>query len=406
VSELSAAFSMDARPAVVRARADMSLSREVPVILYAADEWGGVGGTANYILMIARGLRRRGYRVAAICQPVAAMAGVRDELARMGVDVRTLDGDVRGSPAARLRQLAWYMRLFREYRGAILALMMGYHTRGGAAIFAARLSGIGGIVRADLTPPEPPIGWREKAALRSKDLLLDRVVVGALENIDAFARDMGRSTERMAVIHTGIELDRFHPGRDRCATREALGYSAGDVVIGTMSRLDDSRKGVNFLLDAAARVAPAFPKTRFLVVGEGLWRPRLEAHAEALGIRDRVHFTGWRSDIPQLLAAMDVFVMASLFEGGPTTVLEAMAMAKPVVATHVGMVPEVIDDGCTGLVVPPADAPAIAEALKRILDDPMLGEQLGHRARAHAERDFTIDLMVERYLTVFAEAKR
>jgi glycosyltransferase involved in cell wall biosynthesis len=375
-------------------------------VLYAADEWGGVGGTAGYIVMLARGLCRRGYRVAAICHSGSALTRLHAALRDAGVDVRTLDADDRGSPFARLRRLGWYGSLFREYQGAVLALLMGYHTRGGNAIVAGTLGGVAAIVRADLTPPEPPIGRRERLALRLKDALVNRVVVGAMDNVEAFAIHMDRSRGRMTVIHTGIELARFTPGADRFETRAALGYRNDETVIGTLSRLDDTRKGLEYFLDMAARVVPTFPNARFLIVGEGILRPSLEARAQELGVRDWVTFTGWRSDIPQQLAAMDVFVMPSLFEGGPTSVLEAMAMSRPVVATRVGMVPEVIEDGVTGLVVPPGDTLALVRAVTTLLSDAVLREQLATSARARAESSFSIETMVQHYLEVFADATR
>jgi glycosyltransferase involved in cell wall biosynthesis len=103
---------------------------------------------------------------------------------------------------------------------------------------------------------------------------------------------------------------------------------------------------------------------------------------------------------------MDVFVMPSLFEGGPTSVLEAMAMQKPVVATSVGMVPEVIEDGRTGLVVPPGDAATLATGVIRLLSQAEGRQEMALAARAHAVQDFSIDRMVERYLAAFAEVAR
>jgi glycosyltransferase involved in cell wall biosynthesis len=117
-----------------------------------------------------------------------------------------------------------------------------------------------------------------------------------------------------------------------------------------------------------------------------------------------VVFAGWRTDIPRILAAMDVFVMQSTFEGGPTTVLEAMAAQRAVVATCVGMVPEVINDGETGLITPVRDSHALAQAVGRLLEDGALRERMAQRAREHALGHFSIQQMVDRYLEVAAEA--
>jgi glycosyltransferase involved in cell wall biosynthesis len=119
-----------------------------------------------------------------------------------------------------------------------------------------------------------------------------------------------------------------------------------------------------------------------------------------------VTFTGWRKDVPAVLAAFDVFVMPSTYEGGPTSVLEAMAMALPVVATRVGMVPEVIADGVSGLVVPPADVAALAAAVVRLVADGDLRAGIAERAHQAAHRNFSIDEMVERYLRAFAAVWR
>ena len=374
------------------------LGRHVPIVLYA-DEWGGVGGTAGYVLMLARGLRRQGYRVAAICDTAEGVAPLRATLQEAGVDVCAVDGT-----ASFLERQRALTSILRAYHAGVLALMMGYFTRGGAVGLAGALAGAGAVIRAELTPPEPPITWRQKLALRLKDGLTDRFVVGADDNREAFAREIGISRSKIKVIHTGIQLDRFRPGKGREQCRSAWGIRPDAVVVGTHARLSDERKGVHHVLDMAARLAAHDPQVTFLVSGDGVLRPRLEALADRLGIRDRVTFVGWQSDAAKVYAAMDIFVMASTYEGGPTTVLEAMAMAKPVVASCVGMVPEVIADGTTGLIVPPGDPEALAEAVARLVGDGDLRVQLSERARAHALAHFSIDLMVDRYLEVFADA--
>ncbi|HEX2036295.1 MAG TPA: glycosyltransferase family 4 protein [Chloroflexota bacterium] len=381
-----------------------ALSQEVPIVLYA-DEWGGIGGTAGYVIMLARGLRRRGYRVAAICHDAEAVASMRDELRRAGVDVRAIEGGRDHSLRGRLQRFLRFVSLFREYKGCVLALMMGYFTRGGAVTLAGRLGGASAIVRADLTSPEPPITIRQKIGVRLKDRLVGRIVVGAIENREAYGRELGRRESKIDVVHTGIELERFQPGQGRDEVRRELHLDPGELVVGTLSRLSDHRKGVAYFLEMAAQVAPIFPRARFLVVGDGVLRPGYERRAAELGIAERVIFAGWRQDVPQVLAAMDVFVMPSLFEGGPTSVLEAMAMAKPVVASRVGMVPEVIEDGVSGLIVPPGDATALTQSVTALLADETLRRRLGQRAREAAVRGFSIDTMVQRYLEVFAAVR-
>lgn len=388
---------------LIQAGSSKKLSLDIPIVLYA-DEWGGVGGTAGYLLMLARGLRRYGHRVVAICHAASAMLPVRTALEEMGVDVRSLpvDGDV--SPIGHWRRHRSLVSLFREHNNAILCLLMGYFTRGGGVTLAAARTNIGAIVRAELTPPEPPVSLRQKLALQLKSRLVERVIVGAAENREAFACGMGLDRSKIAVVHTGIELERFQPDHDRAAIRDEFHYDATALVVGTVSRLDDERKGLRDFLAMSAHIAPVYKNAHFLIVGDGVLRPDLEHQADRLGIRERVTFAGWRQDIPRVLAGIDVFVMPSHFEGGPTSVLEAMAMARPVVATAVGMVPEIITHGSNGLIVQPGQPAALAESVSALLADNSRRTQMGARARQTAERDFSVELMVDRYLQVFAEA--
>ena len=383
---------------------DTLLDTSVPIVLFA-DEWGGVGGTAGYVLMLARGLRKRGYRVAAICHGTPEMAPVRDELAAIGADVHLVPQGGRG-PLGHLARLRGYRDIVRRYPGCVVALMMGYFTRGGGVTLAAKLGGASAVVRADLTPPEPPYRRRETLELRLKDIITDRVVVGAHENIDAFGRDTGRNRRKMHVIHTGIDLGRFEPGRGREAFRNEFRIAPDALVVGMTARLSDERKGARDFIEAAARVHTRQPSVHFLVVGEGVLRSGLEERAGELGLGDSVTFAGWRADIPAALAAMDAYVMPSHFEGGPTSVLEAMAMGLPVVATRVGMVPEVVDDGESGLIVAPGDVPALAESMSRLVTEADLRSRLGRAARERALADFSVDLMVERYLQAFEDSRR
>jgi glycosyltransferase involved in cell wall biosynthesis len=381
------------------------LDTRVPIVIYA-DEWGGIGGTAGYVRMLAEGMVSRGYRVAVICHAATEMASFRAMLARSGAEVRVIEHDGDRSLRGRIARQRWFVSTIREYRGCVLALMMGYFTRGGGVIAAGRLGGASAIVRADLTPPDHAHATSERIALRIKDMFVDSVVVGAHENIRLFESEVGRSPKKMRVIHTGIELARFVPGSGREQVRGELKIDASQALVGTVSRLSDERKGVRDFVAACVDVAGDERNARFVVVGDGVLRPELEQQAGELVNDGRVLFVGWRSDVVPLLAAMDVFVMPSHFEGGPTSVLEAMAMGKAVVATNVGMVPEVIRDGIDGIIVPPADAGAMATSIRGLVRDGARREALGAAARAKAQSDFSVDLMVERYLALFAEHLR
>jgi glycosyltransferase involved in cell wall biosynthesis len=172
-----------------------------------------------------------------------------------------------------------------------------------------------------------------------------------------------------------------------------------------VSRLSPT-KGVEHLLDAIAAAAVSHPKLRALIVGEGLvaqdgvvmtdrvYLDSLIARAKRLGIENRVVFTGYRSDIPALLADTTVFALPSLTEGLSNVVLEAMAAGLPVIATRVGGTPEIIRDGLNGLLVPPSDPASLKDALTRVLDDPAMAKGLGEAAKRSIEERFSMARMV------------
>lgn len=148
------------------------------------------------------------------------------------------------------------------------------------------------------------------------------------------------------------------------------------------------------------------PDTFFLVVGEGGQRKALETLAQDLGISGRTIFTGFREDVAELMGLIDVFVLPSLWEGHPITVLEAWALEKPVVATSVDSTKYLVEDGKTGILVPPRGPQAIASAVLSLLDNPARAKELGTAGRQRVEADFTLERMVERMENLYLELWR
>jgi len=193
--------------------------------------------------------------------------------------------------------------------------------------------------------------------------------------------------DRVRLIWNGAPLDEFAPvPRERAlAVRRELGLPEDALVVGTIGRLN-AQKGHRFLLDAAARLLPRRPGTRVLVVGDGDLMGELRGQAATLGIAGQVVFAGHRTDVPDLLGALDVFCISSLYEGTPLALFEAMAAGKAIVSTSVDGCREVLQDGVTGLLVSPADAAALAEGLHRVLGDEALRASLGRQALAASGR--------------------
>jgi len=214
-----------------------------------------------------------------------------------------------------------------------------------------------------------------------------------------FLERYGVPDERVSVVHNGRDLSRFDrdPPPD---LRSSLGVPEAAPVVGTVGRLID-RKGHAELLDAWVTVRESVPDAHLLVVGDGPRRAALEATAARLGVDGSVHFVGLREDVPDLLAAMDVFVFPSHYEGLPGALLEAMAAGLPCVATPVDGNRELLEAYQSGLFVDVGDADALARATVLVLEHPTLADALGRAARQRARERFDVDTMVAGFEDVY-----
>jgi glycosyltransferase involved in cell wall biosynthesis len=239
-------------------------------------------------------------------------------------------------------------------------------------------------------------------------LALDRRLYGSRDAIVAVSehvrRDylggLGQADDgRVRVIYNGVDLERFRCVDGSDARRElGLGEAPTAILLASLTR----KKNHENFLRAAALVRRSLPEARFLVVGTGPRRESLEALVEAWELRGKVLFTGLRDDVPELLAASDLLVLSSDKEGFPNAVLEAMASGRPAVVTDVGGCREAVEDGETGLVVPPRDSTRLAAAMLRMLRDPALRRRAGEKARRRAET-FSIETMRRRTEELYLE---
>ena len=211
--------------------------------------------------------------------------------------------------------------------------------------------------------------------------LNDRVVVNCEAVAEFCVERRSMDPENIEIIFNGVPLDEFREVSDSAAAEaaEELGIGADTPVVGTVARLEE-QKGITHFLNAVPAVKEECPDVKVLIVGDGTLRGALEEEARQLGIADNVIFTGERRDVPRLYKLMDVKVISSIYEGTTLTVFEAMATGTPVVATTVDGVEEVIEDGATGMLVPPKDAASIAEAVTDLLTNPDRARLLSERA--------------------------
>ena len=215
------------------------------------------------------------------------------------------------------------------------------------------------------------------------------------------AAKAGTRRERMTVIQNGIVPSRADLA-EVSTTRREIGLSDGDMFLLSVGRLV-YQKGHEFLISAMASVLPSFPRAKAVICGDGNLHQALEAQIARLRLVDSVFLLGNRTDIGRFLSSANIFVLPSRWEGLPVSLLEAMGMGLPVIATRVEGVEEVVQDGVQGLLVPPEDSAALAAALEELIDHPDLRHRMGVAARMRIEESYTADIMCEKYLGVMLE---
>ncbi len=315
-------------------------------------------------------------------------------LGAQGVPVTSL-GRSRFDP----RILGDLVALARRTRARIL------HVHGYAAAdfgrLAARAAGAKLVLHEHFADPRMPA--YQGVADRLLRGLTDAAIAVSHSTREFLVNERSVPAERVRVIWNGAPLEEFAPvPRERAlAVRRGLSLPDDALVVGTVGRLS-AQKGHRFLLDAAAALLPRRPQARLLIAGDGDLLEDLRGQAARLGISDRVVFAGHRTDVADVLGAIDVFCISSLYEGTPLALFEAMAAGRPVVSTSVDGCREVLEDGVSGLLVPPGDAAALAAALDRAVADPDLRAALG-RCALEASRRYDVRACVDAMQALYDE---
>ena len=288
-----------------------------------------------------------------------------------------------------LRTLWQGIRLARYVRTNLIQIVHSYGFYPNIfTVPVARLAGAS-IVVASIRDTGDLLTPMQRRLQKMVCRLADCVLVNA-EAIRRSLLEQGYDPSKIVVIRNGITLSKFaRKGRSAVLRRE-LGIPQSARLVAVFSRLN-WMKGVEFFLDAAIVLAERFPDVCFLVVGDGGNKKELEEQAYRLGLGQRIVFTGFRSDVSDLLSEVAISVLPSLSEGTSNTLLESMAAGIPVIATRVGGNPEVIEDGVSGLLVPPRDSGALADAMGRLLDDEDLASRLGQAGMRRVTEIFSIE---------------
>lgn len=346
----------------------------------------GFGGAERAMLLLVEELGRIGFEQELVLTPDAP-ADLRAAAAAIGLPVRTMPALPEG--ATGLRRLPAFARDLRRMRPGIVHAHLTYPLACKFPLAAARLAGVPGIVATEQLMLEFPFPPHVRVQHRFVAGGVDRFIAVSEHVADELAA-LGWPRRKFVVIPNVVDLRRFPP-----APQPPPGD--GRVVL-ALARLDP-QKGLDHLVRAAAHM----PGVTVRIAGDGPLRDDLEALARREGIADRVTFLGARADVPDLLAGCDVFVLPSLYEGLPLSILEAMAACRPVVASDIPGTRQAVIDGRTGLLVPPGDDAALAAAITRVLDDPTLAAELAQGGRRLVEEHHASDAGARRVAAIYEE---
>ncbi len=320
-------------------------------------------------------------------------------LRSQGIPVTMLRYESRGSFAnlydlATLRDL---LTLIRERHVAILHTHEFFMNTLG--LIASRLTGVP-VVATVHERNYYPDRLRRRVAYRLFGRFAQQMVTVSEGLRDLLTERIGIPPDRIRVVPNGVTIDEIPSQETVLGLRQSLGFNQQSLLVGTVGRLHP-KKGHKYLIEGAVHVVRRFPGVVFLIVGGGELHDELEAQARALGVAPYFRFLGHREDVRDLLPLLDIFVLPSLSEGMPLALLEAMAAGIPPVATRIGGVNEVVEDGKTALIVPPKDTRALADSIITLLEDRPLAQEMGEAARQVATRRFSVGRMVEDYKEIY-----
>ncbi len=359
-----------------------------PRILQLLATGGNGGAQESYTGLLLR-LDRARYDVRALS---LSRGSAVQRLHKLGLEVDVID---EADDEAAVRELAAYLR--RNEIDLVHAHMYRAEVIGTRAAVAAGTPVVMATVHSSRVRSAEDV---ETLAQLTRSM--DHLLIPS----DAIAEKV-RGEGRVApftIVPNGVDLDRFALPAPPCGLRDEYGIPCTDVLLGVVARLE-AEKGHEHLVAAMPAIVERAPRTWLAIVGEGSLCASLKAQVSALPApaRDRIIFTGRRDDISAITADLDIAVLPSLREAQGISIVEAMARRKPVVASAVGGIPEVVTDGVSGILVPPATPAALADAVVRLARSPRLRREMGEAGYATVEARFSIDAMVRRIEAIYAE---
>ncbi len=357
----------------------------------------GIAGSETHLLMLLPGLAGQGVDVTMIMleDPSRRADDFYEAMSAKGITVERVEigSHIDLTLTKRLAET------FKQLKPDIVHTHLIHADLYGTA--AAGRAGVRGIVssRHNDNPfrSNPAIKLANRQAMRRADR-----VITISEALNRFVREVeGIEAEKVKTVHYGLEPPEF-PANAREEGRRRFGYDGDRPVIGMFGRLIE-QKGVDTLINAFVQVQQAVPDAALLIVGDGDRRAELEQLAASLGIKNTVTFTGWVPQAYKLIPTCDLIAMPSRWEGFGLVALEAMGSARPLIASRVSALPEIVVDGETGLLVPPDDPELLAEAIVPVLADHSLASRMGEAGYRRLVGSFSVSKMIQGTLSVYEE---
>lgn len=365
-----------------------------------------VGGMEKHVELIARCLSHAQVEVFTVTPAWPATAAWSETLAGVSDHSELYTPDRRYRLLAGMREAARLWRRLRRWRIQVMHIHLTTYSGGLLALFAARLAGVRSVVCTEHLAPDAtiPLVYRWRRNIMSYNF--NSIICVSEANRASREQYLYTPADKTVVINNGIDTERFGPipAAEQAALRERLGIPLGAPVVGSVVRLVEE-KGLPYLFDAMPHILARLPDTHLLLAGDGPLRAQLEAHATRLGFHDHVIFAGFQADPRPYLSLMNAFVLPVPFGSGSIGLLEAMAMERACVITFGGK-GEALIDGVNGLKQPPRDPLALADAILRVLSDPIYERQLGVSARKRIESAFSAQSVADQLLAIYQRTTR
>lgn len=378
-----------------------------------------VGGAQETVVNLARQLPRQGWPSLVVSFDDGPL---RQDLERDGVDLELLpprQHPVTALPAflAEMSRYRTALRRIIDDRGITSVITQGLGTLDFLFLTLGRerpqiwwtIQNARFMLRAEHVAETPwmlrPKREAHRWLYRWGSTKVDGVVAVSDETAQAFIDETKGAPERVSVVYNAVDTDRLPVPAPGVSIRHELGLDC-DAHVMTMVGTFKRQKGHEYLITAAAKACPQFPDLHILIAGDGDRRDEMIGLADELHVSRQVHFLGTRRDVPEILAVSDSFVLPSLWEGLSMALMEAMASGLPVIATNVSGSRQAVIDGVTGLLVPPGDSDALAQAIEQLLADTAAAKRMGQAGRTRIEESYSAQAQARHLIELFERSSR